>query len=160
MTASPLLRGWPRRRCCSIYAMHAVGPIHPYSANPPRPLPPTFVVVCVYAVYAVSSLDTGVPLRHRTRQRRRDVPGSCRARSPALHVGRRDRVASAAVAAVAAAVGRRRRSSPSAHAASFGLGPSRVAAAATRQRDEAPGVLPPPKGRRVRRLSPSTGGPR
>ena len=49
---------------------------------------------------------------------RRDVPGSCRARSPALHVGRRDRVASAAVAAVAAAVGRRRRSSPSAHAAS------------------------------------------
>ena len=27
-------------------------------------------------------------------QRRRDTPGSCRARSPALHVGRRDRVAS------------------------------------------------------------------
>ena len=65
---------------------------------------------------------------------RRDVPGSCRARSPALHVGGRDRVASAAVAAVAAAVGRRRRSSPSAHAASFGLGPSRVAAAAPHRR--------------------------
>ena len=50
----------------------------------------------VYAVYAISSLDTGSPLRHRTQnmQRRRDTPGSCRARSPALHVGRRDRVAS------------------------------------------------------------------
>ena len=48
----------------------------------------------VYAVYAVSSLDTSLPLRHRTRQRRRDELGSCRARSPALHVGRRDRVAS------------------------------------------------------------------
>ena len=48
----------------------------------------------VYAVYAISSLDTSSPLRHRTRQRRRGTPGSCRARSPALHVGGRDRVAS------------------------------------------------------------------
>ena len=50
----------------------------------------------VYAVYAISSLDTGSSLRHRTQnmQLRRDTPGSCRARSPALHVGRRDRVAS------------------------------------------------------------------
>ena len=50
-------------------------------------------LVAVYAVYAISSLDTGSPLRHRTTQHRRDTPGSCRARSPALHVGRRDRVA-------------------------------------------------------------------
>ncbi len=42
----------------------------------------------VYAVYAISSLDTGSPLKHRTQnmQLRRDTPGSCRARSPALHV--------------------------------------------------------------------------
>ena len=33
----------------------------------------------VYAVYAISSLDTGSPLRLRTRQRRRDTPRSCRA---------------------------------------------------------------------------------
>ena len=47
----------------------------------------------VYAVYnAVSSLDTGSPLR--LTHGRRDTPGSCRARSPALHVGGRDRVAS------------------------------------------------------------------
>ena len=52
-----------------------------------------FTVYAVYAVYAISSLDTGSPLRHRTQnmQRRRDT--SCRARSPALHVGRTDRVA-------------------------------------------------------------------
>ena len=31
---------------------------------------------------------------HMHMQRRRDTPGSCRARSPALHVGRRERVAS------------------------------------------------------------------
>ena len=47
-----------------------------------------------FAVYAISSLDTSSPLRHRTRQRRRGTPGSCRARSPALLVGGRDRVAS------------------------------------------------------------------
>ena len=34
------------------------------------------------------------PKTPHTMQRRRDTPGSCRARSPALHVGRRDRVAS------------------------------------------------------------------
>ena len=56
--------------------------------------PEVFHCPAVYAVYAISSLDTSSPLRHRTRQRRRDTPGSCRARSPALHVGRRDRVAS------------------------------------------------------------------
>ena len=50
--------------------------------------------VYVYAVYAISSLDTSSPLRHRTRQRRRGTLGSCRARSPALLVGGRDRVAS------------------------------------------------------------------
>ena len=33
--------------------------------------------LAVYAVYAVSSLDTGVPLRHRTRQSRRDVRLLC-----------------------------------------------------------------------------------
>ena len=50
----------------------------------------------VYAVYAISSLDTGSPLSYRTQnmQPRRDTPGSCRAHSPTLHVGTRDRVAS------------------------------------------------------------------
>ena len=50
----------------------------------------------VYAVYAISSLDTEPSLKHRTQnmQLRRDATGSCRAHSPALHVGRRDRVAS------------------------------------------------------------------
>ena len=57
------------------------------------------VVVCcaVYAVFAISSLDTELSLRHRTQNMqlvRRDTTGSCRAHSPALHVGRRDRVAS------------------------------------------------------------------
>ncbi len=53
-----------------------------------------YAVYAVYAVHAISSLDTGSPLRHRTQnmQRRRDAPGSCRAHSPALHVGRRGRV--------------------------------------------------------------------
>ena len=44
----------------------------------------------VYAVYAISSLDTEGSLRHRTQNRmklRRDSTGSCRAHSPALHVG-------------------------------------------------------------------------
>ena len=55
------------------------------------------VVVVVYAVYAISSLDTDPSLRHGTQNcvgLRRDTTGSCRAHSPALHVGRRDRVAS------------------------------------------------------------------
>ena len=34
----------------------------------------------VYAVYAISSLDTGVPLRHRTRQRRRTHQGDKKVR--------------------------------------------------------------------------------
>ena len=56
------------------------------------------LALAVYAVYAISSLDTGSPLR--LTHGRRDTPGSCRARFPALHVGGRDRVAVYAVYAV------------------------------------------------------------
>ena len=44
----------------------------------------------------ISSLDTELSLRHRIQncmKLRRDTTRSCRAHSPALHVGRRDRVA-------------------------------------------------------------------
>ena len=49
-------------------------------------------MLCYVMLCYVSSLDTSLPLR--LTHGRRDELGSCRARSPALHVGRRDRVAS------------------------------------------------------------------
>ena len=44
------------------------------------------MLLFIYAVYAISSFDTGSSLRHRTQnmQLRRDTPGSCRAHSPAV----------------------------------------------------------------------------
>ena len=91
-------------RFCQTSRVPCLGPLDNAVSSPCPAEPSSWPCCCYavfvfcyhfainYAVYAISSLDTGSPLR--LTHGRRDTPGSCRARSPALHVGGRDRVAS------------------------------------------------------------------